>query len=312
MKMNRIRWIYFIPLFLAGVINAAGVTLFLAPVHLFDSGISGTAFLLDVVTPPFLVLSMFLVVLNVPFFLLAYKKEGWPFVVYSLFAIGIYALFSLLFRNILPIDFSGGSPFVGNDILLAALFGGLLSGVGSGMVIRFGGAIDGAEVLGVLFAKRLGMTVGTFMMVYNVILYTVAALLFQSWVIPLYSVVAYAVGNKTIDFVVDGFDRGNSVFIVCHKDSRLPGFLSETLGRGVTLLDSYGGYSGEEKTLIYCVVNRFEIGRVKRLVLDLEPGAFMAVGDVSETVGGAGTRFSITGERLRRKKERKAKRDGKN
>ena len=169
MKGNKVKPIYFIPLFFAGLINAFGVTLFLAPANLFDSGISGTAFLLDVVTPPFLVLSMFLVILNVPFFLIAYKKVGWSFIIYSLYAIAVYSGFSLLFRNILPIDFSGGSPFVGQDILLSALFGGLLSGIGSGMVIRFGGAIDGVEVMAVLFSKRLGMTVGTFMMVYNVI-----------------------------------------------------------------------------------------------------------------------------------------------
>ena len=290
---QRIRWINFLPLFLAGWINATGVALFLAPVQLFDSGISGTAFLLDVVTPPYLVLSMFLVVLNVPFFLLAGKRVGWNFVVYSLFGIGIYAAASFLYLNVLPLDFSVGSPIVGEDVLLAALFGGLLSGIGSGLVIRFGGAIDGVEVLAVLFAKRIGMTVGTFMMVYNVLLYVVAALIFQSWIIPLYSIVAYTVGNKAIDFVVDGFDRGNSVFIVAEKSSQLPLCLSEELGRGVTLLDACGGYSGEEKALIYCVVNRFEVGRVKRLVSELEPTAFMAVGEVSETVGGAGTHFSL-------------------
>ena len=293
MKKIKLRPLYFIALFFAGIINAVGVTLFLAPLRLLDSGISGTSFLLDVVTPPYLVMSMFLIVLNFPFFLMGAKKMGWNFVVYSLFAIGIYSLFSLLFRNILPIDFSGGSPIVGEDILLAALFGGLLSGVGSGMVIRFGGAIDGVEVIAVLFAKKLGLTVGSFMMIYNTILYAVAALLFHSWNVPLYSVIAYAVGNKVIDFVVDGFDRGNSVFIVGKRDSELPAYLSEALGRGVTLLEAYGGYSGEEKTLLYCVVNRFEIGRVKQLVLELEPEAFMAVGDVSETVGGAGTRFSL-------------------
>ncbi len=293
----KIRWIYFIPLFFAGVINATGVTLFLAPLRLFDSGISGTSFLLDVITPPYLVMGMFLIVLNVPFFLLGYKKVGWHFVIYSLFAIGVYSGFAFLFQNILPIDFSGGSPFVGNDILLGALFGGLLSGVGSGLVIRYGGAIDGAEVLAVLFAKRLGMTVGTFMMVYNVILYSIAALLFQSWVIPFYSIIAYAVGNKTIDFVVDGFDKGNAVFIVAARTSPLPALLSEELGRGVTVLESTGGYSGEEKMMIYCVVNRFELGRVKRVVTEFEPEAFMSVGDVSETVGGKTLRFSL----LRRK-----------
>ncbi|MBQ8599870.1 MAG: YitT family protein [Clostridia bacterium] len=293
MKRFKIRWVYFIPLFFAGIINAVGVTLFLAPLRLFDSGISGTAFLLDVLTPEYLMLGMFLIVLNVPFFLLAYKKVGWHFIIYSLYAIAVYSGSAFLFQNILPIDFTNGSPFVGNDILLGALFGGLLSGIGSGMVIRFGGAIDGVEVMAVLFAKKLGMTVGTFMMVYNVILYSVAALIFQSWNIPLYSIIAYAIGNKTIDYVVDGFDKGNSVFIVAKRTSDLPALLSEELGRGVTVLESYGGYSGEEKMMIYCVVNRFELGRVKRTVMEFEPEAFMSVGDVSETVGGKTLRFSF-------------------
>ena len=147
--------------------------------------------------------------------------------------------------------------------------------------------------MAVLFAKKLGMTVGTFMMVYNVILYSVAALIFQSWNIPLYSIIAYAIGNKTIDYVVDGFDKGNSVFIVAKRTSDLPALLSEELGRGVTVLESYGGYSGEEKMMIYCVVNRFELGRVKRTVMEFEPEAFMSVGDVSETVGGKTLRFSF-------------------
>lgn len=291
MKKTGIDPLRFIPLFFAGLINAVGVTLFLAPAQLLDSGISGTALLLDVVTPPWLVLSAFLVVLNVPFFILAYRKIGISFIVYSLFSILWYAVFSLLFRNILPIDFSHGSPFTGNDILLSALFGGLLSGVGSGLVIRFGGAIDGIEVMAVLFAKKLGLTVGTFMMIYNAILYTTSALVFSSWAVPLYSIIAYTVGNKTVDFVVEGFDKGKALFIVTDRQTELPARLSEALGTGVTVMESLGGFSQQEKITIYCVVNRFEINRVKRITLECDHAAFMSICEVSETAGGSGTAF---------------------
>ena len=284
----------FLILFVAGVINATGVTLLLAPCNLLDSGISGTSFLLDSVTPPFLVMSFFLVVLNVPFYFLAYKKVGWKFVINSLFAIGVYSAFSFVFKDVLSLNFAtDGSPFAGHDMLLAALFGGLLSGVGSGLVIRSGGAIDGIEVMAVLFAKKIGLTVGTFMMIYNTILYITAALIFRSWIVALYSIIAYTVGNKTIDFVVEGLDKAKAAFIITKKDSELPVLLSAELGRGVTLLDSYGAYSKESKTLIYCVVNRFEISKVKNLVRENDPSAFVSIAEVSETVGGAEISFKL-------------------
>lgn len=290
--MNNIK--RFVGLFIAGVVNATGVTLFLAPCNLFDGGISGTSFLLEKLTPAFFVMSFFLIVLNVPFYVLACKRLGFKFVINSLFAIGVFSLFSFIFKDVMTLDFiNNGSPFAGHDLLLAALFGGLLSGVGSGLVIRMGGAIDGIEVMAVLFAKRLGLTVGTFMMIYNTILYITAALVFKSWVVALYSIIAYTVGNKTVDFVVEGLDKAKAAFVVTEKDSQLPELLSAELGRGVTLLDSYGVYSKESKTLIYCVVNRFEISRVKNIVRENDPCAFVSIAEVSETVGGAEISFKL-------------------
>ena len=284
----------FFVLTLAGIINAVGVTLFLAPVRLFDSGISGTAFLLDMITPPYMVLSMFLILLNFPFYMIGGKKLGWDFVIYSLYAIVIYSITALVFRNILPIDFSNGSPFTGEDKLLSAIFGGLLSGIGSGTVIRFGGAIDGVEVMAVLFHKKIGCTVGTFVMCYNILLYTISALVFHSWLIPLYSIITYAVGIKAVDFVVEGLDKAKAVQIITSRDSSLPALLTEALGRGATVFNAGGVFSGSEKLVIYVVVNRFEIGKVKRIVEENDPEAFAAVTDVSETVGGIATDFKPT------------------
>ena len=152
---KKLRWQNFILLLIAGTINAIGVTLFLAPVNLYDSGISGTSILLSQLTPEFYSLSFFLVVLNIPLFLFGLKKQGPVFTIYSLFAIMVYSLVSWLITYVLPIDVSIASPLAGEDLLLCALFGGIISGVGSGLTIRYGGAIDGVEVMAVIFAKKL-------------------------------------------------------------------------------------------------------------------------------------------------------------
>lgn len=299
-KITKRRLIKLVILTLAGIINAFGVSLILAPVNLFDSGISGTAYLLDVITPDYLVMSMFLIALNIPFYLFALKKLGKSFIATSVYAITIYSVFAFIFRDVLPIDFSNGSPFTGSDLLLSAIFGGIISGIGSGLVIRLGGAIDGVEVMSVLFAKKLGMSVGTFIMVYNVLLYSVSALIFRDWLIPLYSIIAYTMGIKTIDFIVEGLDKGKSVIIITDKESSVYNVLTETLGRGVTVLEAVGGYSNEDKIFIYCVVNRFEIPLVKKIVKENDPRAFATMTDVTETLGGGDISFKFE-EKIRNK-----------
>ncbi len=153
-EIKEIKPINFIFLLAAGIINAFGVTLFLFPVKLYDSGVSGLSMLLDQVTPAYLNISFFLIVINFPIFIFGMKKQGINFTLYSLFTIGIYSLFSYLIMNVFPIDVSLVSPLAGEDLLLCAIFGGVISGVGSGLTIRFGGAIDGIDVLSVVFAKK--------------------------------------------------------------------------------------------------------------------------------------------------------------
>ena len=281
----KLKWQNFLFLALAGAINAVGVTMFLAPVNLYDSGISGTSMLLWQVTPEQFNLSLFLVLLNVPLFLFGLKRQGWCFTVYSLFAVGIYSLLSFLITDVFPVDVANASPFAGQDLLLCAVFGGLISGVGSGLTIRFGGAIDGMEVLGVIFAKSLGLTVGSFVMAYNVVLYLLIGIVFNSWVLPLYSIVTYAVGNKTVDFVVEGFDKAKSVMIVTSMEEAVCKALSEEFGRGITQLHGRGYYSGADKCVIYFVVNRFQIPKVKTLVTEIDPNAFITISEISDVLG---------------------------
>lgn len=272
----------FIFLLIAGCINAVGVTIFLAPVKLYDSGISGTSILLSQITPEYLTLSMFLLILNIPLFLFGAKRQGATFTVYSLFAVAVYSIVAWLITDVLPIDVSVASPLAGQDLLLCALFGGIISGVGSGLTIRNGGAIDGVEVMAVIFAKKLNLTVGTFVMIYNVILYIVCGIAKQSWILPLYSIVTYAAGLKTIDFVVEGIDHSKSVMIITDRAKEISEALTEEFKCGTTLMTAKGGYSNADKTVIYFVVNRFQIYKMKNIVHSIDPKAFLTISDVAD------------------------------
>lgn len=272
----------FLMLLISGTINAFGVTVFLSPVGIYDSGISGTSILLSQLTPAFFTLSLFLVVLNIPLFLYGLKKQGLAFTLYSIFAVCVYSVMAWLITDVLPIDVSVISPLAGNDLLLCAIFGGLVSGIGSGLTIRAGGAIDGVEVMAVIFAKRLGLTIGTFVMAYNVILYVMAGLLIQSWILPLYSIITYYVGQKTVDFVSEGLDRSKSVMIVTTKEAEVSAALMEAFSCGTTKISARGGYSNTEKTVIYFVVNRFQIVRMKTIVHDIDPDAYLTISEVAD------------------------------
>ncbi|MGN0316690.1 MAG: YitT family protein [Lachnospira sp.] len=280
--IKSLRWKNFIFLFIAGCINAVGITLFLAPVRLYDSGISGTSILLSQITPDYLSLSLFLLILNIPLFLVGLKKQGASFTVYSLFAVAVYSIASWFITDVLPVDVSIASPLAGQDLLLCALFGGIVSGVGSGLTIRNGGAIDGIEVMAVIFAKKLNITVGTFVMIYNVILYIVCGFVIESWILPLYSIVTYAAGLKTIDFVVEGIDRSKSVMIITEKAKEINEALTEEFKTGTTMMSATGGYSNSEKTVIYFVVNRFQIYKMKTIIQKIDPKAYVTISEVAD------------------------------
>ena len=273
---------------LAGLINAFGVTVFLAPVKLFDSGISGTSMLLSQVTPDSLSLSLFLVLLNIPLFLYGLKRQGRIFTIYSIYAVLVYSVGAWLITDVLPIDVAMASPLAGTDLLLCALFGGLISGVGSGLVIRYGGAIDGVEVMAVIFAKRLGLSVGSFVMAYNVLLYIVCGAVIHSWILPLYSIVTYAAALKAVDYMVEGFDRCKAAMIVTVRPREICAALTETFSTGITRIEARGGYSGQDRDVLYFVVNRFQISRLRDIVHELDPTAYITISEVADIFRGDG------------------------
>lgn len=282
--LGEFKAVNFILLLAAGIINAIGVNLFLAPVHLYDSGISGTSMLMCRLLPA-VPMSVFLIILNVPLFIFGTKMQGMHFTVYSIFAVIVYSAASYIITYLCGFDLSAGSPVAGNDLLLCAIFGGLISGVGSGLTIRFGGAIDGIEVMAVIFAKRLGLTVGNFVMIYNAVLYITAGAVLSDFILPLYSIITYCAAIKTVDFIVEGFDKAKSAMIITSKKDEISEDLSETFGHGITHIQSHGYYMGKEQTIIYFVVNRFQIAKLKAIVAKHDSKAFVTITDVSDIMG---------------------------
>lgn len=277
----------FLMLFLAGVINAIGVTIFIAPVQLYCSGISGTSILLSQLTPDTFSLSFFLILLNIPLLLLGFKRQGAVFSVYAIFTVGVYSAAAWLITDVLPVDVSIASPLAGTDLFLCALFGGIVSGVGSGLAIRYGGAMDGIEVAAVIFAKGLGVSVGTFVLVYNVLLYIICGVIMGSWILPLYSIVTYAAGSKTVDFIVDGLDSSKAAMIVTSRQQELAAAVSEQFGTGITVMDARGFYSDAPKSVLYVVVNRFQMVKLKALVKTVDPDAYMTITAVADLLHGS-------------------------
>lgn len=287
LQLKKLYWKNIVMLTIAGIVNAFGVTVFLAPVKLYDSGISGTSMLFSQLLP--FNLSVFLLVLNIPLFLYGLRKQGAVFTFYAIYTVAAYSFMAWLITDVLPIDVNMASPLAGTDLLLCALFGGAISGIGSGIAIRFGGAMDGIEVMAVIFAKRLGITVGTFVMMYNIALYVICGIVIESWILPLYSIVTYGAALKTIDFIVEGMDRAKCAMIITTKPDEICNALSEEFESGTTKINVTGGYSNKVKTMIYFVLNRFQVAKLRGLVHDIDADAFITISEVADV-------FSITQE----------------
>ena len=183
-----------------------------------------------------------------------------------------------------PLDTIPESPLAGTDLLLCAIFGGTLSGIGSGLTIRWGGAIDGIDVLSVIFAKSLGLSLGSFVMIFDTILYIICGIIVGSWILPLYSIITYYIGSKVVDFVVEGLDRSKSAMIVTNKAEEISNALSENFQASGTIINAIGGYTKEEKQIIYFVINHFQINKLKKIVYEIDKTAFISLYDVSDII----------------------------
>lgn len=221
-------------------------------------------------------LGLFLVVLNIPFVYLGYKQIGKSFAIATLFAICILSFWSAYFEPVSRIT---------NDYFLAAIFGGIVDGLGVGLIIRAGGSLDGTEIVAIILDKKSVFSVGEVVMFINLFILSSAGFLF-GWDKAMYSLVAYFVISKMIDVVIKGLDESYAVMIVTDEHDEITSALMDRLGRGVTLLHGEGGYTGDEKKVLYSVVTRLEVDKLKEIVLEKDENAFVTINAVHDIIGG--------------------------
>ena len=259
---------------LGSALAGIGLELFLIPNNVIDGGVVGLSIMAQTITSQ--PLGIFLVVLNLPFFYLGYKQIGRSFAISTIIAICLLSLWS---------EFFGTFPKVTSDAFLAAIFGGIIDGIGVGLIMRAGGSLDGTEIVAIILDKRTTFSVGEVVMFINLFILSSAGLLY-GWDKAMYSLVAYFVISKMIDVVIKGLDESYAVMIVTSEHEEVTSALNDRLGRGVTLLHGAGGYTGESKEILYCVVTRLEVDKLKEIVLEKDESAFVTINAVHDIMGG--------------------------
>ena len=278
-KVQELSRLFFINIFkkvlfltLGALIAGFAIECFLFPNNMIDGGIVGVSMILSYLTKFNLGLLIF--VLNIPFLFLAFTKMGKLFVLQTFYAIAILGIATNLFHNFQ----------VTHDHLLATVFGGIILGTGVGLVLKNEGSLDGTEIMSLVLSKKFGLSVGEIIMGFNIFIYGAAGLVF-GWEQAMYSILTYFIASKVIDVVLEGFNSSKSVRIISDKAHEIGQNLVENLEIGVTYIYAKGGYSGQDKTIIYCVVSRLEMAKMKDVIRQIDPRAFMSVVDVHETYG---------------------------
>ncbi|MFC4619835.1 YitT family protein [Camelliibacillus cellulosilyticus] len=270
-RRNLIKRIIFVPI--GALLVGVGLEIFLVPNKIIDGGITGISIMLSYGLG--LPLGLFLIVLNIPFFILGYKQIGKTFSLTSLAGIVLVSIFTSLF---IPVP-----PFT-TDPLLATVFGGVIVGVGVGIVIRNGGSTDGTEIFSIVVNKSTPFSVGEIVMFLNVFILTAAGFVF-GWNQAMYSLMAYFIASKTIDITIAGLEQSKSVWIISDQHEEIGDALNDRLGRGVTYLNGEGAYSGDKKQVIFTIITRLEEAKLKSIVGDIDPEAFVAIGDIHDVKG---------------------------
>ncbi|MCC3356703.1 YitT family protein [Bacillus sp. REN16] len=255
---------------------ATSIELFLIPNKIIDGGIIGISLIVDYLTPTYITFGFLVVIFNLPFMFSGYKQIGKTFMWSSILGIVALAIIETLLHYVKPFDI---------EPILAAVFGGLLLGTGVGLVIRNGGSMDGTEILSIILTKKLPFSVGEFVMFINIFIFALAGFVFgiES---AMYSVLAYYIAFKTIDTVVEGLDETKAAIIVSEQFDDISDAILHRLGRGTTKLKGRGGYTDEEKEVVYVVVTRLEVTKLKGIIQEIDPNAFITIMDTHEVKGG--------------------------
>lgn len=256
-------------------VAAFALEVFLVPNNIIDGGIVGISIILSYLTK--INLGLLIFVLNIPFFLLAFNKIGKRFVIQTFYAIGILSLaVDFLTTHHLPTT---------HDLLLATVFGGIALGTGVGLVLKNEGSLDGTEIMSLVLSKKFGFSVGEWIMTFNIFIYGASGLVF-GWNKAMYAVLTYFIAFKVIDIVLEGLNSSKSIRIISDKSYEIGQELLSSLNIGVTYLKGVGAYSGAEKTIVFCVVSRLEMAKMKEIIKNIDPHAFISVVDVHEAYGG--------------------------
>lgn len=261
-------------LFLGSVLASVGLEIFLVPNEIVDGGVTGISIMASHLTR--LPLGLFIFTLNIPFLILGYYQIGKSFVFSTLFSITTLSIGVSILNPV---------PGLTNDTLLAAVFGGIILGIGVGLVVRYGGSLDGTEIVAIVTSKRTGFSVGEIVMFFNIFILCSAGLLF-GWDRAMYSLIAYFIAFKVIDLTIQGLDESKAVMIVTEKTDEIAEVLLARLGRGVTFLEGRGGYTGQTKGVLYSVITRLEIAKLKAIIDEIDEDAFVTIHDVHDVIGG--------------------------
>lgn len=274
-KLNNVKVLKnYILITFGAFVFAYGLESFLVPNEIIDGGIVGISMILAQLLG--LPLGIFLLILNLPFLFLGYKQIGKTFAFQSLYGITLASIFTQLLHHTTPLT---------KDPLLAAVFGGIIVGIGVGLVLRNSGSLDGSEIVAILISSKSPFSVGQIVLFINLFILSSAGFVF-SLNSAMYSLITYFVAFKMIDIVVEGLDQSKSIWIISDKHQEIGDSLLSRLGRTVTYLNGEGAYSGEEKKIIFCVINRLEEAKLKHIVDHFDPEAFLAVGNVNDVKGG--------------------------
>lgn len=258
-----------------GVILAAlALECFLVPNQIIDGGIVGISIMAGYITN--LNLGLFLIILNIPFFFLGYGEFGKTFILSAFYSVSLLSyLTTFASEHLHPVT---------NDLLLASLFGGGILGAGVGLVLKNNSCLDGTEILAMKISKKIPYSVGEIIMVINVFIFLTAGFLY-GWEKAMYSMLTYLIAYRAIDLVVQGLSEENSIRIVSDKSEELGQAIIKNLNKTVTYIEAKGGYSNTKKTMIYCVVPRIELYKLKELVLSIDENAFITIENIHEVYG---------------------------
>ncbi len=257
---------------------AFSLAIFLLPNNIIDGGIVGLAMICGNIFGR-TYFPYFFVLLNSPFLILAYKHIGKVFVAHMFFAYALFVVSLIFIHQFMPWEFKG-------DNLEVVVIGGSILGVGLGLIIRYGGCIDGTEILGIIINRKIGFTVGQVVLACNIFVFGAAGLVFPTWHTPILSLITYIVVVKIMDSVIVGLDETKSVLIISAKSKAIADAIIHELGLGLTIMYGRGGYSGDEREIIYVIVERLQLAELKDLVHREDPDAFIAVENLHEMSSG--------------------------